>query len=56
MSLHGKKGLGKKNRKGWRCDKILVHLKEFAPSIPLTSTSLFLTLTLHGCKLEYVKK
>jgi hypothetical protein len=31
MSLHGKKGLGKKNRKWWCCDKILVHLKEFAP-------------------------
>ncbi len=31
MSLHGKKGLGKKNRKGWHYNKILVHLKEFAP-------------------------
>jgi hypothetical protein len=31
MSLHGKKELGKKERKGWHCDKILVHLKEFAP-------------------------
>jgi hypothetical protein len=29
--LHGKKGLGKKDRKGGRYDKILVHLKEFAP-------------------------
>ncbi len=26
-----KKGLGEKNRKGWRYDKILVHLKEFGP-------------------------
>ncbi len=26
MSLHGEKGLGKKDRKGWHCDKILVHL------------------------------
>ncbi len=32
MSLHGKKGLGKKDRKGWCCDKILIHLKEFAPT------------------------
>ncbi len=29
---YGKKGLGKKDKKGWRCDKILVHLKEFTPS------------------------
>ncbi len=27
VSLHGKKRLGKKDRKGWHCDKILVHLK-----------------------------
>jgi hypothetical protein len=33
VSLHGKKGLGKKDRKGWHCDKILVHLKEFGPSM-----------------------
>ncbi len=32
MSLHGKKWLGKKNPNGWHCDKILIHLKEFAPS------------------------
>jgi len=31
VSLHGKKGLGKKYNKGWHCDNILVHLKEFAP-------------------------
>jgi hypothetical protein len=30
--LHGKKGLGKKNRKGWHCDKNLVHLKKFEPT------------------------
>ncbi len=28
MSLHSKNGLGKKIKKGWHCDKILVHLKE----------------------------
>jgi len=27
-----KKWLGKKDRKGWCYDKILVHLKEFGPS------------------------
>jgi hypothetical protein len=32
VSLHGKKGLGKKDRKWWRCDKKIVHLKEFGPS------------------------
>jgi len=26
-----KKRLGKKERKGWCCDKILVHLKKFGP-------------------------
>jgi hypothetical protein len=31
--LHGKKGLGKKDKKRWCCDKILVHLKEFGPFI-----------------------
>ncbi len=31
MSLHGKKGLGKKDRKRWCYDKILVHLKKFVP-------------------------
>jgi len=31
--LHGKKGLGKKDKKGWCCDKILVHLKKFRPFI-----------------------
>jgi hypothetical protein len=29
VSLHGKKGLGKKTKN--HCDKILVHLKEFRP-------------------------
>ncbi len=33
MSLHGKKGLIKIDKKGWRCDKILVHLKEFGPKL-----------------------
>ncbi len=33
MSLHGKNGLGKKDKKGWCCDKILVHLKEFGPRL-----------------------
>jgi hypothetical protein len=27
--LHDKKRLGKKDKKGRHCDKILVHLKEF---------------------------
>jgi hypothetical protein len=31
VSLHGKKGLGKKDKKRWHCDKILVHHKEFGP-------------------------
>jgi hypothetical protein len=31
--LHGRKGLGKKDRKWWHCDKILVHLKEFEPIV-----------------------
>ncbi len=31
MSLHGKKRLRKKDRKGWHCDKILVHFKKFVP-------------------------
>jgi hypothetical protein len=30
MFLHGKKGLGRKDKKWWYYDKILVHLKEFA--------------------------
>jgi hypothetical protein len=30
--LHGKKGIGKKDRKWWHCDNIFVHLKEFAPN------------------------
>jgi hypothetical protein len=29
--LHGERGLGKKDKKGWSCDKILVHLKKFGP-------------------------
>jgi hypothetical protein len=33
VSLHGKNGLGKKDKKGWCCDKILVHLKEFGPRL-----------------------
>ncbi len=36
MSLHGKKGLGKKDRKWWHCDKIFVHIKKFAPFRPFT--------------------
>jgi len=28
-TLHGKKRISKKDRKGWCYDKILVHLKEF---------------------------
>ncbi len=35
MSLQGKKRLGKKDRKGWHYDEILVHLKEFGPKMPL---------------------
>jgi hypothetical protein len=31
VSLHSKKWLGKKDKKGWHYDKILVHLKKFAP-------------------------
>jgi len=31
VSLHGKKRLGKKDRKKWHYDKILVHLKKYAP-------------------------
>jgi len=31
MCLHDKKRLGKKNRKGWPYEMILVHLKKFAP-------------------------
>jgi hypothetical protein len=30
-SLHAKKWLGKKEKKRWHYDKILVHLKEFSP-------------------------
>ncbi len=33
MYLHGKKGLGKKDRKGWCCDKIFVHFKKIGPFI-----------------------
>jgi hypothetical protein len=46
VSLHGKKGLGKKDKKKWHCDKILVHLKEFAPDNFLVSSlnSNFLSL------------
>jgi hypothetical protein len=32
VSLHGKKGLGKKDRKRWHYDKILVYLKKFGPN------------------------
>ncbi len=32
VSLHGEEGLGKKDKKRRHYDKILVHLKEFAPS------------------------
>ncbi len=38
MFLHGKKRLGKKGTEGWRCDIILVHLKEFAPNDILNAT------------------
>jgi hypothetical protein len=31
VSLHDKKGIGKKDKKRWHCDKILVHLKKIAP-------------------------
>ncbi len=41
MSLHDKKGLGKKDKKGWCCDKILVHLKEFAPKWLNQSINIF---------------
>ncbi len=41
MTLHGKKKLGEKDRKVWRCDKILVHLEEFVPILQdLLSVSL----------------
>ncbi len=40
MSLHGKKRLGKKDRKGWHYDKILVHFKEFGPKYHLFGTNL----------------
>ncbi len=33
MFLHGKKGLGKKDRKRWHYDKILVHLKNLHPKV-----------------------
>jgi hypothetical protein len=32
-----KNGLGKKNKKRSRCDKILVHLKKFAPFFYFTN-------------------
>jgi hypothetical protein len=32
VSLHGKKGLSKKDTKGWCCDKILVHYNEYGPN------------------------
>ncbi len=41
MYLHGKKWLGKKDRKKWHCDKILEHPKEFAP-LGFAPTSKFL--------------
>ncbi len=33
MSLHDKNGLGKKDRKWWCYDEILVHLKKFGPRL-----------------------
>ncbi len=51
MSLHGKKGLGKKDRKRWRYDKILVHLKKFGPIWIYAhsfNASLFLTVPNFG--------
>ncbi len=47
--LHDKKGLGKKNKKGWHCDNILVHLKKFKPSSFLsTSPITFISSHLPG--------
>jgi len=31
----GKKRLDKKDKKGWHCDKILVHLKKIGPQLHL---------------------
>ncbi len=32
MTLHGKKEINKKDRKGWHCDKISIHLIKFGPN------------------------
>jgi hypothetical protein len=40
VSLHGKKELGKKDRKWWHGDKILVHLKEFGPGLIIITSVL----------------
>jgi hypothetical protein len=37
VSLHGKKGLNKEDKKRWHCDKILVHLKKFGPYVLIGS-------------------
>jgi hypothetical protein len=52
VSLHGKKGLGKKDKKKCHCDKILVHLKEFGPNNtswvlqPVNKTTIFFLIQL----------
>jgi len=47
--LHDEKGLGKKYKKGWHYDKILVHFKEFKPpSFLSTSTVAFISSHLSG--------
>ncbi len=48
--LHGKKKLSKKYKKGWRCDKILVHLKKFElgdPKRTLNFKKTFSTIMAH---------
>ncbi len=59
MYLQGKKGLSKKDRKGWWCDKILVHFKEFGPcstheKVPL-GVYLFIDTYKVNTSQEYVK-
>ncbi len=46
MSLHGKKGLGKKYKKWWHYDKILVHLKKFGPLYERLKRELLAWITL----------
>jgi hypothetical protein len=60
MFLHGRKGLGKKDKKGWRYDKILVHLEKFTPLnctldfiiIKLVSYSQCWEHVILGCKID----